>query len=221
MTGAALVHAVVAERRVATTQSITGEGPDTMIRRLWMVGACVAGIVVAGCSSPSPGSEPTTPSTPVVLPVAAIDCAAGRDPGATRAREVEGTGGAHPGPGEEALVERAPLPEDFAAAAAVLCVETWPGDGGPVVYAQRLADIDIEELVAVLRQGDDPVVPEACTALYDPQPNLWLIDDDGGVLAPRWPLDGCNHLRPPTPEEAIPDAALGDPVPAPATPPGY
>lgn len=196
-----------------------------MIRWPWVVGACAVGIVVAGCSAPTssdeePTTPPTTPGVPVVLPVAAIDCAAGRDPGATRSREIEGTPGdadrGQPGEEDARIIEREPLPEGFDAAAAVLCVETWPSDGGPLAYAQRLADVDVQELVDVLQQGDDPVTPEVCITLYDPQPNLWLIGHDGSVLAPRWPLDGCNLLRPPAPEEVIPDASLGDPVPVPS-----
>jgi hypothetical protein len=177
-------------------------------------------VVVAACSSspssPTVDADPTSAATPLVLPVEAIDCALSRDPGGTRAREIEeGVDPWQPRPDGAQFVERQPLPEESEPVAAVLCVETWPADGGPVAFSQRLIAGDLQALVDALRRDDDTEQPEGCDGYYDAQPNLWMIAPDGTALAPRWPLDGCGHLREPSPEEVIPDASLSEPALAP------
>ena len=146
--------------------------------------------------SPSPnGAAAAAPS----LPVEEIDCALGQDLGP---RPPEGMG----------LIAREPLPEQFVPVAAVLCVDTDPTGDAPA-FVQRLYLGDVTPVVDALRQDDVTERADACDSYYDPQPNLWVISQDGAVLAPRWPLDGCDHLRDPKPEDLLSETSLGDPVP--------
>ena len=174
-------------------------------------------MALGGCADPAPESTtaPTTASDSIVLPLGAIECVRGRDPLGTRVREIQGTAGQPtpaPPDSEEVPIERQPLPANFEPVAAVLCIEMAQDGAGSVAYAQRLADIEIEGLVDILRMEDEAPSTEACDSYHDPQPNLWLVDEDGSVVAPRWPLDGCGHLRAPKPEVAIPDSSLVEPA---------
>lgn len=163
-------------------------------------------VALSGCATndeePGQGDSPSPDGAGVAapsLPVEEIDCALGQDLG--------------PRPPDEIThIAREPLPEQSVPVAAVLCVDTDPTDD-VTAFAQRLYLGDLALLVDALRQDDITERADACDSYYDPQPNLWVMSEDGAVLAPRWPLDGCDHLRAPKPEELLSEASLGDPVP--------
>lgn len=186
-------------------------------RRLLLRLGCGVSVALAmsACSERSapPTPEPSTATESVVLPLEAIDCELGRDPVQTRAREVQGLAlqrDLATQAGEDTPRGRQVLPADFEPVAAVLCVEVAQSESGQVAYEQWLADVALQDLVDVLRRGDATGTSPGCDGYYDPQPNLWLISEDGSAVAPRWPLDECGHLRAPAPEVVIPDSSLID-----------
>lgn len=94
-------------------------------------------------------------------------------------------------------------------AAVAWCV----GDSGAPVELMRYTG-DLAVVGALLAREDDtsPLQEgQGCDDYYDPQPNLWLVTTGGEVLQPRWPLDVCDHLLPPVPDEIF-TADVLDPV---------
>lgn len=86
-------------------------------------------------------------------------------------------------------------------AAAALCVDGFEGPGQLLMYTG-----DLNELGVLLARADGTAsLPEGhgCDDYYDPQPNLWLGTTSGEAFQPRWPLDECDHLLPPMPNEVF------------------
>jgi hypothetical protein len=98
------------------------------------------------------------------------------------------------------------LPAGFRPVALYSCgqdFEKVPGEGEWRVGVQRRAGSGLEPVVAALRLPDEPRSTGACTMEYDADGEVWLVDAAGRAVLPRWPRNGCGHLRPET------GAALG------------
>lgn len=89
-----------------------------------------------------------------------------------------------------------PLPAGFVADAAVLCrltVRVVHGRGR-VVYFERVADRGLALLVAALRRPSERPTPGMiCTTQLVIVPLLLLIDQEGHIVRPAIPTDGCGR----------------------------
>lgn len=168
-------------------------------------------LVLSGCAGVAvPGAAPTPDAAEVVD---AADCAVE----ATFDGYGTGFGDLPPGPRAGAV------PDGFEPAAAVECRVSWefveepvpapdlavPGgtgtatpdvtgapvpDPGAVVDVVRL-DGDLVPLLDQLRRPD--VVPQpdqACVAMVEFTPVLYLVDADGRAVRVQWPTDACGFL---------------------------
>ncbi len=94
---------------------------------------------------------------------------------------------------------RPDLPADFTPVSAVLCelgFEQVPGQGEWHVRVRHTISGDLAPLLAALRVPDEPAYDGPCTAQWDPDPALWLLDGQGRAVRPGWPRDACRHLQP-------------------------
>jgi hypothetical protein len=91
---------------------------------------------------------------------------------------------------------RIPLPAGFAAEAAVLCdPAVHLADGqGRAVDIERVADRGLAPLVAALRRPSERPEPGMiCPAQLVVVPLLLLIDQEGQIIRPVIPADGCGQ----------------------------
>jgi hypothetical protein len=74
--------------------------------------------------------------------------------------------------------------------------ERVPGRGEWQVRVERRATAGVPALVDALHLPDVP--PRggvSCLSYADVVPELWVVDDHGHAVLPRWPTDECGHLR--------------------------
>jgi hypothetical protein len=93
---------------------------------------------------------------------------------------------------------RPALPEGFVPVSAVMCsldTERVPGQGEWSVRVRRSAEGDVAELVSALQVPDERPGNASCTAHWDPDPQVWLLDAAGRAARPAWPRDVCSHLQ--------------------------
>lgn len=135
-------------------------------------------IPTVGDPVPSTTESPQISAEEAQALLATVNCEAGVDPGDMSWREnlprFEGTG----------------------IAAAANCL------GDPL--AVTLYDGDLAELASLLARPDDTTPLQegwGCENYYDSQPNLWIVTTEGSLVQPRWPLDNCQHLLQPIPQE--------------------
>ncbi len=148
-------------------------------------------LLVAACGSAAPQASPgATGEPPSQLP----STADGKSVCFTEA-------GTREDPTPYTVDERSKpdLPADFAPASAVLCQlghEQVPGQGEWRVRVRYAISGDLAPLVAALRVPDEPVYDGPCTAQWEADPALWLLDGQGRAVRPVWPRDACRHLQP-------------------------
>jgi len=176
------------------------------MRRFILIGAVAPLLLIAGCAGPAE-AIPT-----VSMPVADVNCEQARDGNSVRAAEVIALQGATavadwlPNSARPSLPSnsRESLSTDFEPIAAIRCLERWDTNDGFLGYSQQLFTTDMGQLVEHLSNNGPVLNPEGCQQWYDPQPNIWLLDESGNAIAPAWPIDSCEHLIGPTPEELLP-----------------
>ena len=77
-----------------------------------------------------------------------------------------------------------------------LTTERVPGRGEWQVRIERRATAGVDALVAALRLPDVPSrAGVSCASYADGVPEVWVVDDHGHAVLPRWPTDVCRHLR--------------------------
>jgi hypothetical protein len=79
----------------------------------------------------------------------------------------------------------------FRPVAAVRCEQGAQGSKG----TRDVTDGPFGALVAGLEHTDAPPGDGPCATYYDVQPSLVLVDASGRSLRPRFPRDGCGHVR--------------------------
>lgn len=184
--------------------------------------ALLSVVVLTGCDANDDDPAPTPsvrPSGDAASLLGEIQCATGLTDGVSRPSELivideDGTLRVAETPGEPLPsfdveeVARAPLPDSVTPIAAVLCTAVYVSGDGYAGFALRALD-DLSQLTPALRSAQIPAPSEeACPEVIDRAPNLWVVTQDGTVLAPAWPADGCGHYTRPTPESVLTQAAL-------------
>jgi hypothetical protein len=183
--------------------------------------ALLSVVVLTGCDAGDADPTPTPsglPSINAASLLSEIECATGLTDGVSRPSEMVvlqdgtpliGEAPAEPLPSfdvEEVI--RAPLPDSATPIAAVLCTAVYVAGDGYAGFAIRAYD-DLDQLTATLRTAQLPApTEEDCPDIIDRAPNLWVVTQDGTLLAPAWPADGCGHYTRPTPESVLTEPAL-------------
>lgn len=189
-------------RRGATRAGAAGA------RGVGAVGALAVLLVLAGCAgSAPPGGEPTaggpspSPSdartTPAVTatpvgPAEVVDAAG------CVVREAVAAFGTATGEGLPAASRAGTVPDGFVPVAAVECrLPVTPEGGDPEATALDVVRLegDLAPLRAQLERPDVPEEPDqACIAMFEAVPVLYLVDGDGRAVRVAWPTDACGFL---------------------------
>jgi len=65
----------------------------------------------------------------------------------------------------------------------------------PVTVTEAWLEGDLRPLLAALaRPSEVPRPDQACTAMWQSQPQVYLVDADGRAVRVRWPSDVCGYL---------------------------
>ena len=194
--------------------------------------ALLAVVVLPSCDATDVDPTPTTSPQSTIDAAAVlsqIDCGAGLTDGIARPSEmvvlqdgVRVPDEAPPDPLPRADVDEvrpAALTDATTPVAAVQCAAVHVLGDGYAGFARRVYVGDLEQLAATLRTAQHPAPNErACPDIIDRAPNLWLVTDDGALMAPAWPADGCGHFTRPTPESVLTERALAPIDPESITP---